>query len=243
MWAPFADGGHDVWIGTDRDGHDWLVKLRGGFRAYRERAFGIMAQHLGISCQSATFLTLAPDSAPLQQTPTAEPIQGAIRFLREHKPGDCGETCPLRDLNAAFEAADDNVAVLRGSSIDHAIDWVRGEMLGYLCDMHEPPGRLFTTAHEFVQVDNELMFTNGSADLRECHWLKRESGAWSEAGIDEALRLCAAVANLPESVLARAAEIPDGFPVEIPWDVPELIRRLPAKAMQASIDLRRVTGT
>jgi hypothetical protein len=229
---------HDLWIGTDRNGQDWLVKLRGGFRAYRERAFGVIAQHLGLSCQSSTFLTLTRDSAPLQQSQMVESTHGAILMASEHEIGCCGETCPIKELNAALEIETDApVAAFRDSVIPHAIDWVQGEMLGYLCDMHELPGRLFTQTHQFVQIDNELMFTNAPADLLESEWLKTASGRWSPTGIEVARRLCAAVADLPETVLANAAEIPHNFAFEMLWDVPASIRRLPAKATDASTKL------
>ena len=53
---PLRDDGMGMdanwWIGTDREGRRWLVKMTNGFYAYREHVFASLAQRLGISCQS-----------------------------------------------------------------------------------------------------------------------------------------------------------------------------------------------
>lgn len=59
--------------------------------------------------------------------------------------------------------------------VKHAIDIARGEMLEMLCEMHEPPGQLFTRDHVFVQIDNELMFSQSAgADLWDSPWVTDE---------------------------------------------------------------------
>ena len=38
----------DWWIGTDLEGRQWLVKMKGSFYAYREHVFASLAQRAGI---------------------------------------------------------------------------------------------------------------------------------------------------------------------------------------------------
>ena len=96
------DGAVNFWIGTDLEGRDWLLKMRGGFCAFRERAFSVIAQSVGISCQSSTFLKLSPLCDPLRQTPYSETSQSASLYVEEHAPGFCGPNCSLRSLADAL---------------------------------------------------------------------------------------------------------------------------------------------
>jgi len=167
------------------------------------------------------------------------PEQSAIWYLAEHVHGFCGESCPLRTFSDRFKVASDQLICLRESPISNAIDWARGEMLGYLCDMFEPPGRLFTPEHRFVQIDNELMFTAGSADLWECRWLKTTNNEWSVAGLEEARQLCDAVADLPDRVFAQATAIPQDYALDMRWDVPRQARGIREKAKSFLAELGR----
>lgn len=234
---------HDFWIGEDEEGHKWLVKMRGSFWALRERAFSSIAQNLGLSCQSSTFLKLSSDSEPLRRSPDEAPEQLAIWFVPEHAHGFCGQTCPLRWFSEAFDDANDKISALKQSPISNAIDWARGVILGYLCDMHEPPGRLFTPNHEFVQIDNELMFTDAHADLWECDWLRTSENEWSEAGVEEARHLCQAVAELPDAVIARATDTPPKYEIEMIWDIPRQAGRIRKKARVFLAEAKSGFGT
>ena len=160
------------WTCMDATGARWLVKLRGGFYAVRERAFSVIAQALDISCQSSTFLKMPPRRqpwpVPANRSESTDVHQLAIRLLDEHSRSSHCPNCPLPELNTQFAKRPYDLDVLRQSRVTKLLDWARGEMLGMLCEMHEPPGRLLTTSHEFVQIDNELMFSRAAgADLRD----------------------------------------------------------------------------
>jgi hypothetical protein len=49
------------WIGADRGGRKWLVKMRNGFYAYREHVFASLAQRLRISCLSSAYLLIGSE--------------------------------------------------------------------------------------------------------------------------------------------------------------------------------------
>ena len=242
-WTLVETSTREFWSGVDEEGQKWLVKMRGSFYALRERTFSVIAQNLGISCQSSTFLQLSSGSEPLKCIPGAAPEQLATWFLSEHVIGSCGDKCPLRASNEAFAAASDKVTSLKQSPILNAVDWVRGEILGYLCDMHEPPGKLVTTEHAFVQIDNEQMFTNAVADLWQCHWLETNENDWSETGFEEARNLCEAVAELPDAVIAQATDIPPDYAIEMLWDVPRQAGRIRDKAVSFLTDLKSIFGS
>ncbi|MBK1839076.1 hypothetical protein JHL17_16820 [Azospirillum sp. YIM B02556] len=138
-------------------------------------------------------------------------MHSAILFLDEHPHCACGPDCPIEALRAEFNKAP-VVETLRASSVLGAEDWARGEMLGSLCDMHEPPGTLFTADHRFVQIDNELMFSShADADLWQLHWLA------TDTGVDLAVKLCQQVLDLPDAVFDEALKFPQG--VEVAWDL------------------------
>lgn len=141
-WSPFDKTLCDFWIGDDDEGHRWLVKMRGAFYALRERAFSVVAQSLGIACQSSTFLNLSPHSEPAIHSPEAMLEQAAIRLIPEHNSECCGKGCPLLSLSIALENANDEFLVLKESKLGNVVDVARGEFLGYICDQMEPPGRL-----------------------------------------------------------------------------------------------------
>jgi len=210
-WNWTRGAGHDIWIGTGGDGTRWMVKPRGSFNAARERAFAIVAQSLGISCQSSTFVELPSNSPPYRSERCSTQVHSAILLLDEHPYRACGPDCPIEALRAEINKAP-VVETLRASSVFSAEDWARGEMLGSLCDMHELPGVLFTTDHRFVQIDNELMFSPGAgADLWQLDWLTNDTG------VDLALRLCQEILDLPAIVFEEALNFPPG--VELDWNL------------------------
>jgi hypothetical protein len=93
------------WLGEDAENGRWLVKMRGGFYGVRERAFSIIAQALGISCQSSTFLKIprkrSRSSASSPDIRSAEDsYQLAILFLEEHANHYCGHGCALEELDS-----------------------------------------------------------------------------------------------------------------------------------------------
>lgn len=239
------------WIGEDLDGLRWLVKFRGGFYAVRERGFSIIAQALGISCQSSTFLKVPQNCLAFQQnhprTDYDDAYQLATWFFDEHEPSPAQTCidCPLETLNRLWESRPYDVGILHTSSVAHAIDIARGEMLGMLCEMHEPPGRLFTRDHRFVQIDNELMFSNcAGAKLCDSPWVM-DDGNIRQSGLDEAIHLCKQVLSLPDEIFDEAIRLPPGYCPRMCWSVQNEIYNIQPRArkflkMTASLRRRRL---
>ena len=217
-WHPPSDRLR-FWVGEDADGTRWLVKFRGGFSAVRERAFSIIAQALGISCQSSTFLKVPLDCTPFRAGDAGDVHQLAILFLDEHEPGQPCDNCPLEALNRHWRDSPYDVETLRASPVRRIIDMARGEMLGGLCEMHEPPGHLFTRDHVFVQIDNELMFSEwAGANLWDSPWVTN-NGQIKPHGLNEAARLCKQVQSLPDEVFQEALRLPPGYGPGMIWSV------------------------
>ena len=233
-WKPPSDGLR-FWTCRDADGTSWLVNLRGGFRAVRERAFSIIAQALGLSCQSSTYLRMPSHPDPWPSVPamheSSDDCQLAIWFLDEHPHPSLCDNCPLLTLNEQFKNRPYDVDVLRRSPVTNVLDWARGEMLGMLCEMHEPPGRLFTADHSFVQIDNELMFSRSAgADLRDSPWVVDETRRINAAGLSEAIHLCEQVLSLPDTVFREALRMPEGYNPPMVWSVRKEIDRIRLRA-------------
>ena len=62
-WRKRTDDG--FWQATDKDGIDWLLKVKGSFYAYRERIASFLMQDLELQTQSSSYTTLERDSPPL----------------------------------------------------------------------------------------------------------------------------------------------------------------------------------
>lgn len=217
-WHPLSSRQH-FWVGEDTDGTHWLVKFRGGFNAVRERAFSIIAQALGISCQSSTFLKFPRDFSLFPSVDSTDVHDLAIWFLDKHEPGQPCDDCPLEELSRQWRLSPNDVEVLRESPVANAIDMARGQMLGMLCEMHEPPGYLFTRDHLFVQIDNELMFSRSAgANLWDSPWVT-DDGQVRQSGLDEAVRLCEQVLSLPDEIFQEALRLPPGYQPRMIWSV------------------------
>ena len=103
-------------------------------------------------------------------------------------------------------------------------------MLGMLCEMHEPPGRIFTPDHKFVQIDNELMFSKSAgADLCDSPWVIEDSRI-KKAGLELAVRLCEEVLALPDEVFLDADRLPPGYRPKMIWSVREEINQVRPRA-------------
>ena len=93
----------------------------------------------------------------------------------------------------------------------------RGQMLGMLCEMHEPPGCLLTRDHGFVQIDNKLMFSRSAgADLCDSPWVT-DDGRITQSGLDEAVCLCEQVLSLPDEVFQEALRLPPDYRPRMIW--------------------------
>lgn len=224
-WERFdARGSSDHWVGGDLEGRRWLVKMGGGFQAVRERAFGFLAQRLGLACQSSALLRLREDSAPLIETPEAGPYQVALVFLARH-PSDCGSGCPTLELGRGWKAAPNPVAALGRSRVRFALDWVKGNMLGALCGATERCEVLWTQDHALVLIDNEQAFSGPPANLWDCGWRSWEgprdplSGdpVMSQLELRLARSLCRDLVAVPSVDLRRAVSIPRGYRAGCLW--------------------------
>ena len=210
----------NFWTGVDTQNTRWLVKLRGGLYAVREHAFSVIAQALNISCQSSTFLKMPSqlESWPfsIRGFESEDDCQLAIWLLDEHdRYHQCRDDCPLAELDHELQLRPYDLGVLRKSRVANALDWARGEMLGMLCEMHEPPGQLVTTDHTFVQIDNELMFVRSAgADLRKSPWVVDHIDRIRPAGLDEAIYLCKRLLSLPDKVFQGAIRMPAEYRTE-----------------------------
>lgn len=222
-WHRLPKLGHDFWMGCDPTGQKWLLKNRGSFNAFRERAFSILAQSLDITCQSSTYLILSRDSLPATQG--CELNQLAIMLLDEHDQKLCAKDCALNGLSRHLDFAD-----LKNAPIENLVDLARSEMLGYLCDMHEPPDSLFTIDHKFFSIDHELMFSNCTADLADCRWFTNSDGTTSDDAKKAASDLSRAIIDLPGKLFEDAIDIPEGYSVEMHWDVSQKVRGLKQRA-------------
>jgi hypothetical protein len=202
------------WLGTDEMGRRWVLKMTGSNYAYREHVFASLAQRLGISCQSSMYLTIPRGSAPILHETKTEPHQLALCFLEEHL-GSCSlESCPLDILNDLSIDSEENLQIYLSCGVKNTTDFIRGEILGYLCGQFEPPDRLFTMNHELVQIDNELMFANDPINLVECRWLQ------FRVGLQCAEDICCTLSELSEDEILAFAEIPSGYLVTQDNNIP-----------------------
>jgi hypothetical protein len=109
----------------------------------------------------------------------------------------------------------------------------RGQMLGMLCEMHEPPDCLFTREHAFVQIDNEQMFSRSAgADLRESPWVIDPDNRRRPAGVREAVLLCKQVLALPDEIYREAALLPASYRPEMIWSVKKEISGIRPRAQR-----------
>lgn len=192
----------NFWIGLDQTGNKWLTKLRGGYRAYRELVFARAAQKMGWSCQSSAFMRLDLSSAKFLGVDVNE-IQAAHWFMEEHPLVACSPECSLVSL---FGHSINSVNDIAGSGVNHIMDWPKSYFAAYLFGGLEPPGHLFTTTHEFVIIDSELMFHSDPCDLSEDSW-------WKD-GRQLAIEACRDLLNLTIHDLDQIFYIPETVSVE-----------------------------
>jgi hypothetical protein len=195
------------WICSDNVGRRWVVKMRGSNHAYREHVFAALAQRLGVSCQSSMYLTIPRNAAPMLDEPKAEPHQLALWLFDEHQDPCSSARCPLTILQNLRIENEATLQAYLSCGISQAVDWIRGEVLGYLCGQFEPPGHLFTAGHKFVQIDNELMFSSGPINFEGCRWFQYR--IWGQCAED----ICANLSKISDEELLNLAKIPIGYVV------------------------------
>lgn len=215
-WQAFPDH-RDFWIGTDTNSNSWLVKQKGKRNAIREHIYADFAQTLGICTQSSTYLALDKRSMPLmgEWHPDKCPHNIGIWKFDEHDRAPCGRACPRHKLNRAKSTAD----VLRacfGGGIKNPWDMVEARFLGFLCGMFEPTQTLVTTSHLWVQIDNELTFSDWPFERgRLCESTIQEIRQDPFLRIDGAAQrirdLCSRICDVADVEVDRITTVPDEF--------------------------------
>ena len=125
----------------------------------RERVFDLIAQELGVSCQSCVFLTLPERAEPLRQAPRAEVYQGAITYIPRHGSTPCRANCALEPWLCGERPAS-WVRFLAEGRIKNATDLFVGNILGYVCGAYERLEFVISTRHQLFLVDNEYTLLN-----------------------------------------------------------------------------------
>lgn len=225
-WKPFGcrTAPTDFWVGIDQNGNQWLAKMRGSFRGYRELVFERLVQELGWSCQSSTFAVLQNDAAPLLVHPDAERTQLLTWLLPEHAAGSCGPACSYYSVQSQLRQKErDPLDVLRESGLRDYKALALKEILAPLLGGNEPAGHLITTDHRVVMIDGELMFSSEPSDPRETSWWLREDESPSELGQQLTQEACHAVGSLSDKHLDACLEISDKIQVTFLWDIRNLL--------------------
>lgn len=223
-WEPFSspNGLHHFWQGTSPDGTKWLVKMKGSFLAYREHVAAALAQALGLSCQSSSYLLLPSDSPPIRTAKSSTCFQLALWLLPEHNAANCIAECPLIDLRGGC-THQVLFGRLRTSSVKHALDLVRSEILIYLCGATEPCDYLFTQPHEIVIIDNEPMFATNPTSPYQSPWLEQATSDNLDDLIGLSGDLCERLCRLSDRTIESFLSIPDGYVVDEHWPIRPLV--------------------
>ena len=212
-WAQIQNAGHPShghWLATDAEGHRWLSKLRGSFYAYREITFAKLAQAMGWSCQSSTYIKLDAGSAEVLGRAVGE-VHAAHWHLDEHASHPCSACCPMHALVGLQIRS---VADLAGLGVAHLLDWPKSEFAAYIFGANEPSGRLITSQHEFVIIDNEQMFSTGPCSFESAHWLRDQEDSAYLKGLALATETCTDIAGISTTMLTQALAIPRGVKVD-----------------------------
>ena len=153
------------------------------------------------------YVTIPRNAMPMLDETKREAHQLALWFFDEHHGTCSSERCPLTILEGLHIDSEANIQTFLSCGVSHAVDWIRGEVLGYLCGQFEPPERLFTVEHGFVQIDNELMFSSGPVNLEECRWLRFQTGRQCAESV------CSSLLEISEEELLSLAQIPKEYAV------------------------------
>ncbi len=230
-WCKQKDNG--FWVGTDNEGRDWLVKLRGSFYAYREHISSFLMQDLGLQTQSSSYIILEKDSPPLIDKQDSERYQLAIMMLDEHAhDGTCYKEseCPLADINDRFNKASNKIEFLKEINVGHMIDWVKLEILACLCGANEPSEYIITKTHQLYVIDNEKMFSTKPCDPITCsNWFGHQTYV---SAMEMTLELCNQLSHLREKDIQEFSTLPEGYKVDEIWDIKKLIRKSVSYAKQ-----------
>jgi len=123
--------------------------------------------------------------------------------MEEHAAQPCSKRCALSALRGkTLDFA--GIALGSDSGIAHFEDLVRGDVLGHLCGQAEPHDHLFTQQHEYVVIDNELMFA-GNPCIEQCRWLSNKDAHPLIA------QVCLGLVGIRDDKLGEMAAVPGGY--------------------------------
>jgi hypothetical protein len=218
-WSKTED--NKFYIGHEANGTKWLVKCRGSFYALRERAAASLMQAVGINTQSSSFLVLPDSSLPVLEKPSIERYQLAILYIDEHN-GDCvaGDRCPLKNIDEQLNKAHKKVSFLKACSIPNMIDWVKSEVMAYLCGANESSGILLSKDHIMFVIDNEQMFsTKPIYPIKYPSWFEEEYDATMSLTLD----LCEKLSKITKQDINIFTTVPDGYVVNELYSIKDLM--------------------
>lgn len=211
-WKAFP-GHRYFWIGVDEHSNCWLVKQKGTWNAVREHIYADLAQTLGICTQSSIYLVLDKASMPLQSEwhPDQSPHNVGLWKFEEHGDEPCGEECPFHNLTS-----DRTPHSWFGSGIKNPRDTIEARFLGYLCAMFEPTQTLITTSHLWVQIDNELTFSDLPSKGHDVYAsimdeIKRDPYFTMDGAQPLLKDLCLRVSDVSDQEIDRITTIPAEF--------------------------------
>ncbi len=223
-------------IGIDPQSRRWLVQIRGSQRAYQEHVFAQLAQRLGISCQSSVLLQIPSSNfPPLDDTRNRESSQLAIWLMEEHDSGNCADACLFKDGLTKSIGHEDGLVQWLNSGLPHVEDFVKGDLLGYMCGGAEKPDRFWTADHQYVVIDNERMFECRS-NLEGCRWMDLPTGK------KLAKELSACLASIADDELCAMAELPSDYVVDPPLQLADRLLQIKALAATGHFELHADTG-
>jgi hypothetical protein len=122
--------------------------------------------------------------------------------------------------------ASDDVDDIKGWKISHILDWPRSEIAAALFGGNEPPGRFFTSQHEFVIIDSEQMFSTDPTDVTETQWWNRSDGIPSFSGRQLTIEVCRQVGQLSDADLADVLAKPEGVVIEELWPIASRLKKV-----------------
>ncbi len=211
-FSPPNNPSYNFWVGTDSNGLKWLTKLKGGFSGYREIVFASLAQEMGWSCQTSLFAVFDEKSLEQLSIKKENNIHAVHYFMNEHSSKSCTEGCPIRHLGEANR----KIEKLNKLQISNIMDWPKSVIAACIFGAGEPSDRFFTDSHKFIIIDSEQMFQSNPGNFNQTSWdTNHENIELQEIKIET----CRNIAGLPESIIQRSLEKPNGINFKESWPI------------------------
>jgi hypothetical protein len=165
--------------------------------------------------------------------PDQTPHNVGILKFDEHDRAPCSRVCPRHKINRGKSTA----ALLKawfGRGIRNPWDMVEARFLGFLCGMFEPTQCLVTKSHIWVQIDNELTFSDwpferGRLSESVMQEICSDPFFKIEGAAKRMRNLCSRICDVTDIEIDRIATAPDEF----------RCRTLVAKIRRHILQLRR----